>query len=478
MQKLPQSCPGQRGVMTRQYVQKYHTLLLAAICSILFFTTSYIYVQLLATPSSGDEPHFLIISQTLLKYHSLNVMLDYQHGDYRVFYPLYIAPHVAYNARGQLLPLHNIGGPVLWLLPYYFWGRLGAVLFISLLSVLIILNIYKFLLTMHISQRYAFIVSLAYAVASPLYIYSHLTFIEPIGAFICIYVFRKIFQKEMRVSEIIISSILLGILPWIHIRFALFEMILFFSLLYKIYATNRLNNFKYYLYYIAPITILFIALEVYNYQIWGTLNPAVNEVNDIHGGSTPFAVLPFAGILGVFFDQEHGLFVNFPVFMLLLTGMVLAARRKFLRYNLLMLLLSIPYILLFTSFKDWAGGWCPPARFILVLLPLSSFYLAYTLEQINSILSGLILGITMLYGCIYNILSVMPFLSSFNGGEGRNRALLRIQVFNHRLTDFLPSLFLPNQTRLFGAWIGLCISLSLMLIFVSRHHADDHSPLD
>ena len=463
--------------MTRQYVQKYHTLLLAAICSILYFTTSYIYVQLLATPASGDEPHFLIISQTLLKYHSLNVMLDYQHGDYRLFYPLYIAPHVAYNARGQLLPLHNIGGPVLWLIPYYLWGRLGAVFFISLLSVLIIHNIYKFLLTMHISQRYAFIVSLAYAVASPLYIYSHLTFIEPIGAFICIYVFRKIFQKEMRVSEIIISSILLGILPWIHIRFALFEMILFFSLLYKIYATNRLNNFKYYLYYIAPITILFIALEVYSYQIWGTLNPAVNEVNDIHGGSTPFAVLPFAGMLGVFFDQEHGLFVNFPVFMLLLTGMVLAARRKFLRYNLLMLLLSIPYILLFTSFKDWAGGWCPPARFILVLLPLSSFYLAYTLEQINSILSGLILGITMLYGCIYNILSVMPFLSSFNGGEGRNRALLRIQVFNHRLTDFLPSLFLPHQTRLFVTWIGLCIGLSLIMIIVSGLHASDQSAL-
>jgi hypothetical protein len=182
-------------------------------------------------------------------------------------------------------------------------------------------------------------------------------------------------------------------------------------------------------------------------------------------------------MLGVFFDQEYGLLVNFPIFMLLLPGMVLAARRKFLRYNLLMLVLSIPYILLFTSFKNWTGGWCPPARFILVLLPLSSFYLAYSLEQINNILSGLILGITMLYGCLYNILSVMPFLSSFNDATGRNRALLRIQVFNHRLTDFLPSLFLPHQTRLFVTWIGLCIGLSLIMIIVSRLHASDQSAL-
>ena len=457
--------------LTRQYAQKYHTLLLAAICSILFFMTSYVYVQLLANPPSGDEPHFLVISQTLLKYHSLNVMLDYQHGDYHLFYPVPIAPHVARNANGQLLPLHSIGAPILWLIPYYFLGRLGAVFFISCVSVLTILNIYKFLLIMRVSQKYSFIVSLAYAVASPLYIYSHLTFIEPIGAFICIYVLRKIFQDDIKVPDLLFSSVLLGILPWIHIRFAFFEMVLFFALLYKIYTQNRYKNMKYYLYYILPVTILFIIFEIYNYKVWGTLNPTINEVNDIHGGSNPFVVAPFNGILGVFFDQEYGLFVNFPLFILLLPGIVLVTRRKFLSYNLLMLILSIPYILLFTSFKAWSGGWGPPARFILVLLPLYSFYLAYTLEQINTILSSVILGIAVLYGIIYNILSAMPILRGFNSGTGRSHALDQVQLFNHHVTDFLPSLFLPNQTRLFVIWIGVCVSLSLIIIGVSGRQA-------
>src|SRR6266568_529603 len=125
--------------LTRHYAQKYRTLLLAAICSILFFVTSYVYVQLFANPPTGDEPHFLIISQTLLKYHSLNVMLDYQHGDYRAFYPINIGPHVSRNVNGQLLPLHSIGAPILWLIPYFFLGRLGAVLFISVVSFLTIL---------------------------------------------------------------------------------------------------------------------------------------------------------------------------------------------------------------------------------------------------------------------------------------------------------------------------------------------------
>ena len=453
--------------LTRHYAQKYRTLLLAAICSILFFVTSYVYVQLFANPPSGDEPHFLVISQTLLKYHSLNVMLDYQHGDYHLFYPIAIAPHVAYSASGQLLPLHSIGAPILWLIPYYFLGRLGAVFFISCVSVLTIVNIYKFLLIMRVSQKYSFMVSFAYAVASPLYIYSHLTFIEPIGAFICIYVVRKIFQDEIKVSDLVISSVLLGILPWVHIRFAFFEIVLFFALLYKIYAQNKGKDMKYYLYYILPVTILFILFEIYNYKVWGSLNPTINEVNDIHGGSKPFVVAPFNGILGVFFDQEYGLFVNFPIFILLLPGVVLATRRKFLSYNLLMLTLSIPYILLVTSFKAWSGGWGPPARFILVLLPLYSFYLAYILEQINNILSSVIFGIAVLYGIIYNILSIMPILRSFNSGTGRSRTLEQVRLFNHNVTDFLPSLFLPNQTGLFLIWIGLCVFLSLIIIGVS-----------
>src|SRR5437867_9378759 len=110
----------------RHFIQRYHLILLLLFCSILYFATSFWYVQY-SSPPSGDEPHYLVISQSLLKYHSLDVMRDYQNGDYRSFSPVYINPHVSHNERGQALPVHGIGGPALWLLPYYFLGRLGAV---------------------------------------------------------------------------------------------------------------------------------------------------------------------------------------------------------------------------------------------------------------------------------------------------------------------------------------------------------------
>ena len=62
--------------LLRQHAKQHGVLLLALICSIIFFTTAFFYVQF-SSPPSGDEPHYLVISQTLLKYHSLNVMQDY-----------------------------------------------------------------------------------------------------------------------------------------------------------------------------------------------------------------------------------------------------------------------------------------------------------------------------------------------------------------------------------------------------------------
>src|SRR5947209_1580345 len=174
-------------------VRRYQLLLLLIFCSLLYFATSFWYVQSSSLPS-GDEPHYLVISQTLLKYHSLDVMRDYTNGDYRSFYPMTIIdPHVTYNERGQLLPIHAIGGPIFWLLPYYFWGRLGAVLCMTVVSLLVIYNIYALLVTMQIRKRYALLVSFAFALGSPLYIYANLLFIEPFDSLAVIYFLRTYF---------------------------------------------------------------------------------------------------------------------------------------------------------------------------------------------------------------------------------------------------------------------------------------------
>ena len=446
------------------YLKKHRLLTLALISGLLFFTTSLVYVEVGAYPS-GDEPHYLVISQTLLKYHSLSVMLDYKNGDYRSFYPINLDPHITINVRGQVMPLHSIGGPILWLIPFFLLGRLGAVEFMSLVTVLIVLNIYKFLRSMDISEGTAFIVSLGYAVASPLYIYSYRTFIEPIGTLVCIYVLRQIFKPEISASSLAISSTLLGILPWVHSRFIILELPLFLVLLVRIYQKNGLRNLKDYLYFLLPLALLSIALEVYTYTAWGTLNPAANQIN---GNSKPFEVSPFSGMLGVFFDQKHGLLLCFPIGIFGLTGLILSLKKRYLPYNLLMLVLSVPYIIAFTSFRHWGGGWSPPARFVLVLLPLYSFYIAYALERLNNLFSRILLIATLCWGFLFNILVMLPPHNGFLQESGPNDIILPIHILNFRLTDYLPTVYQPNQTGLFVGWISLYVAITLLMLYSVR----------
>lgn len=441
-------------------IRKDHRLSLIVICGLLFGLTALIYVGLGILPT-GDEPHYLIISQTLLKYHSLNVMLDYTNRDYFQFYPTPIDPHITYNAHHQLLPLHSIGAPLLWLLPFALLGRLGAVWFIALVTALVILTLYQVLLLMGICECIAFRVCLAYAVASPFYIYAHLSFVEPVGALACVYIMRVLLQEKHSWGELTICSLLLGILPWVHIRLALLEIPLFFFLLYRIYRLYGLRRWQYYVAYLLPVTLLFVALEIYSYQFWGTLNPAANQIS---GNSQPFEVNPFMGMVGMLFDQEHGILLNFPIFLFLFPGILLTLKKRLIGYHLLVLAVSVPYIVACTSFRHWSGGWCPPGRFILVLLPLYAFYLAYALEHIGAKWSHILWNVACWYGFLYCIVSLLPPHNGFNAENGTNNALAFLQVANYRLTDLLPSVYLTGKVWLLVVWICGYVVLTLFLV--------------
>lgn len=124
-------------------------------------------------------------------------------------------------------------------------------------------------------------------------------------------------------------------------------------------------------------------------------------------------------------------------------------------YHLFVLTTSIPYIIGFTTLRHWSGGWSPPARFMLVLLPIYCFYMAYALEYVQSKLARILFWATFIYGFLYNVASILPPRNGFNGETGQNNTLAYLQLFGYHLTDFLPSMFLPHQIWLFLLWIGL-----------------------
>ena len=446
---------------TGSLIKRWHFLLLMLFCSCLYLTTSIWYVEKPVLPE-GDEPHYLMISQTILKYHSLDVMNDYQNKDYQQFYPGTLLTHVAKTPKGEMLSTHGIGGPLLWLIPFALAGRLGAVLFVTLLAILTIGNIYLFLKTMGIRARYAFLVSFAYTVASPLYLYSHMTFIDIIAAFICIYALRKIVQPERTTIELLISSLLLGLLIWLHARFLVIEGPLFLLLLGRIYQQYRWKDWRPYLYACLPIGILTFAFELETYYYWKTFNPGSYQ---LEVGNQPFRVLPLLPTLGILFDQEFGLVLLFPLFLFLFIGIAVTLKRKYLPIHLMFIFVSVGYLALILTLGAWFGGWSPAARYILVLLPLFSWYIGYALEYLNNLASWILLAISILWGTAYNLLSLKR---GFNGGHGYNLILERLAFYRQGVINMLPSSFRPHQGGVFAAWIGIYLLLGASLIAMRR----------
>jgi hypothetical protein len=238
----------------------------------------------------------------------------------------------------------------------------------------------------------------------------------------------------------------------VHARFALFEIVLSGALLVRVWWLFKLERWFYYICLLAPLIVLFVLLEVYSYVVWGTFNPAANQIN---GGSTPFEVAPWSGLIGIFFDQEHGILIAFPAFILFVVGLVLTPKRRLWSYHLLVALLSIPYILVFTSFRHWSGGWCPPARFMLPLLPVYALYLTRALDALPQKLAKIVWLGSLYYGLLYGLISLLPYNHGFSAETGTSETLAFLNLSGLRITDWLPTVYKFERWPVMVAWVLL-----------------------
>lgn len=449
-----------------------HIIWLLVLSSLVFFSCAFL-TGLIDSPT-GDEPHYLVITQTLLIYHSLDVDLDYTHGDYHAFYHGQLGPfqHTSLNKWGEQLPLHSIGAPVLWLIPFAIAGRMGTLFFMALASVFTILNIYLLLIALGIQRKYAFFACMGVILASPIWVFSHQNFVEPIAAMFCVYVVRVLFQERLRALDLVGCSFALGMLPWLHIRFALFEIILFCFLLLRIYQLYRFSKINLYLALLLPIGGMFFLFEAYNFFIWGSLNPSINQAS---AGEVAFDTAPWRGLLGLFIAQEAGLLTNFPIFLFLFGGILLACQKRFLRFNLLMLCLGIPYLLMTASFHNWDGAICPPARLLTVLLPPLVFYLAFALQSARSKIINVLFLLFMSVTMLYEIVSYTIPGGWIDHERGYSAPLLRIsQELHLSFTKGVPTFFLngkpifplPAQVVPFTSWLVGLGALTLLVVIL------------
>ncbi|HEY2942561.1 MAG TPA: hypothetical protein VGN09_09020 [Vicinamibacteria bacterium] len=331
----------------------------------------------------GDEPHYLMVADSLLRDHDVSLERDYAEGRYRVFHPGDLAPHYRVRGRhGQIFSLHAVGLSVLILPAYALGGYPAASFFMALLAALLAREVRETALAWRFGEAAAEAAGWAVALSPPLIHYAGLIFTEvPAALAVAMALRRGRDLSAARTADVVLLGAALAVLPWLNVRYAVLAgLLLLFAL------TGRPSR------RVVAVVLAFVAaaavgLAVYHEALYGFWDP-----RRVYGRrpELSLATVP-EGVPGLLLDQEFGLLVYAPVFALAFPGCALLFGRSR-RGALAAGALIVATLLLAGSWPMWRGGWNPPARFLVPVLPALALGLAASFQRGITSASALLLG--------------------------------------------------------------------------------------
>ena len=319
---------------------------------------------------TGDEPHYLIIAQSLIKDHDLDLKNNYEQKDYRKWgYPIedFGQGHVSVNSIPPYqYSVHNIGWPLIFAPFLALDGRNGITFLTSFLTALLFLNIFLLVKKVTQNSRVGLIIAIVTGFSVPVIIYATQIFSEIFTALLVLYVFRKVIDKSENLIGQILPILAISFLPWIHVKYLLISLVLLILWVINNWrAKKRL--------FLTTIYIISLLILGYLFKHWyGSFSPnaqypSVLAYDFKHLGQ---------GILALFMDRTFGILAYAPVYFMALAGLYFL----YLENKLLTLKLSVVFLSLFLVQAVNAPmiGWAPAGRFLVTVLSLLSIPMAKT----------------------------------------------------------------------------------------------------
>jgi hypothetical protein len=304
----------------------------------------------------GDEPHYLMVADSLLRDHDLALERDYADGRYRAFHPAPLAPHYRVRGReGAIYSLHAVGLSLLVLPAYALAGYAGASFFMALLAVWLAYEMRELLRawTSEGAETTAWVLVLS----PPLVHYAGLVFTEVPAALIVAAGLRH-GRGPASWRTAAAAGLAVAFLPWLNVRYAVL------TALVVLFALSARPPRRSALAWVVPSVVSAVAIALHHFRLYGFFDP-----RRVYGRRPELALsgLP-VGLPGLFFDQEFGLLVYAPVFALAVPGLVALWRRSR-RGAVVAMAMIVAVTLTAGAWPMWRGGFNPPARFLVPVVP-------------------------------------------------------------------------------------------------------------
>jgi hypothetical protein len=331
---------------------------------------------------TGDEPHYLLLTQSLLLDHDLDVQNNYDRRDHASYYAGDLEPHwYVRGLRDRGILYHLPGLPAL-IAPAFALGGMTAVAGVLVLLVAggtALVWRYAYVLTGDAASAW-----FGWATATltfPLVAQAGMVYPDApasvvVAALMLALASDERTRHERRAGQRTDQgwsrpiTVLLGIgcaaLPWLHTRLAVPAVLGALCLLVRMRAWRRARSH-------GTIFAGLILAGIGSWLYYFKLSYGVWDPRAPYGLQTPFALsAAFAGAVAMLMDQQAGLLPNAPVYVLALYAMWLLARRLP-RLAVEYAIVAVPYLALNAGFHMWWGGASVPGRLMLaVLLPFAA----------------------------------------------------------------------------------------------------------
>ncbi len=327
-------------------------------------------VQISVGPE-GDEPHYLMVADSLIHDGDLALEQDYALGRYRAFLSGSLEPHyIVRGKHGEIFSVHAIGLSLLVLPAYAVAGYAGASFFLALLAAWLAFEIRELIRALTDDDT-AHFAGWIVALCPPLIHYSGLVFTEiPAALIVAVTLRRGLEFDRLSPVRVIGLATALSFLPWLNVRYAPLAAILIVFLLAagwrSVPATARL---------LLPPLVSAVSLTAYHWALYGFFDP-----RRIYGRRRSFSLAYLEdGLPGLVLDQEFGLLVYAPIYVLAVPGFADLLRRHR-RLGLTALALTAFVYAMAGSWHMWRGGFNPPARFLVPIVPVLAIAAAQRLR--------------------------------------------------------------------------------------------------
>lgn len=437
----------------------------------------------------GDEPWFLLTTHSIAYDFDLDLTNNYRNQDSLAFMPREIEPQPGdpETSDGTIRSRHGAVLQAVMAPAYRVGGRAGAMVVIAALAALgawLVLDLTAF--SPDARARLA-----AYAIfsfAAPFLIYSQQIWAEVAAVVLAVAAFRWIDRLtgangspttgtgRAEWSTWVFLTLSLAVLPAIKLRLALISVALALILVLRLAPAQRRRG----LVVLAAVGVPSALLVLWsNRAVFGTVL-GMHSWGELEVYRQPASKLAL-GLNGLLFDLAYGLVACAPIWLLLFPGAVASFRRNR-RLLFEVALIAVPTLLLVASRREWYGGWSPPFRYGLVVLPFLALLLVPLFERrpdprrqgapgsaVRSPAAGIValaLVLALLSGALTVLFVVEPGWT-YNLADGRHHFLHHLEA----RTGLDLARLLPSATRArMATWLlpALAVAVAILAARVRR----------